>query len=55
VNSHRAAHPTVILGLGQTKSEDDMCVVGYDYRQLTGDTGASLGSFKGRVDAIAPG
>ena len=32
-------------------------VVGYDYRQLTGDSGAGarLGSFKGRVDAIGPG
>jgi hypothetical protein len=32
-------------------------VVGYDYRQLTGDTGsgASLGPFRGRVDAIGPG
>ncbi len=32
-------------------------VVGYDYRQLTGDSGegARLGSFKGRVDAIGPG
>jgi hypothetical protein len=32
-------------------------VVGYDYRQLTGDSGsgATLGSFKGRVDAIGPG
>lgn len=32
-------------------------VVGYDYRQLTGDsgTGAKLGPQKGRVDAIGPG
>ena len=32
-------------------------VVGYDYRQLTGDSGsgARLGPFKGRVDAIGPG
>ena len=32
-------------------------VVGYDYRQLTGDTGsgARLGPFKGSVDAIGPG
>ena len=32
-------------------------VVGYDYRQLTGDsgTGARLGPQKGRVDAIGPG
>jgi hypothetical protein len=32
-------------------------VVGYDYRQLTGDSGsgALLGPFKGRVDAIGPG
>jgi hypothetical protein len=32
-------------------------VVGYDYRQLTGDAGpgAVLGSFKGRVDAVGPG
>lgn len=32
-------------------------IVGYDYRQLTGDSGsgAHLGSFKGRVDAIGPG
>lgn len=31
--------------------------VGYDYRQLTGDsgTGAVLGPFKGKVDAIGPG
>ena len=32
-------------------------IVGYDYRQLTGDSGsgAVLGSFKGRVDAIGAG
>jgi hypothetical protein len=32
-------------------------LVGYDYRQLTGDTGpgAILGPFKGSVDAIGPG
>lgn len=32
-------------------------VVGYDYRQLTGDSGpgAALGSFKGNVDAIGAG
>jgi hypothetical protein len=32
-------------------------VVGYDYRQLTGDSGAGavLGPFKGSVDAIGPG
>lgn len=32
-------------------------VVGYDYRQLTGDSGsgANLGPFKGRVDAVGPG
>jgi hypothetical protein len=32
-------------------------VVGYDYRQLTGDSGAGalLGSFKGSVDAIGAG
>jgi hypothetical protein len=32
-------------------------VVGYDWRQLTGDsgTGARLGAFEGRVDAIGPG
>lgn len=32
-------------------------VVGYNYRQLTGDSGAGavLGDFKGRVDAIGPG
>jgi hypothetical protein len=32
-------------------------VVGYDYRQLTPDSGsgATLGPFKGRVDAIGPG
>ena len=32
-------------------------VVGYDYRQVTGDTGtgATLGPLKGRVDAIGPG
>jgi hypothetical protein len=32
-------------------------VVGYDYRQLTGDSGsgAKLGPFEGRVDAIGPG
>ena len=32
-------------------------VVGYDYRQLTGDSGpgAVLGPFKGNVDAIGPG
>jgi hypothetical protein len=32
-------------------------IVGYDYRQLTGDSGsgALLGSFIGRVDAIGPG
>jgi hypothetical protein len=32
-------------------------VVGYDYRQLTGDSGsgAVLGPMKGRVDAIGPG
>jgi len=29
-------------------------IVGYDYRQITGDTGsgATLGPFKGRVDAV---
>ena len=32
-------------------------VVGYDYRQITGDSGsgAKLGSFEGSVDAIGPG
>jgi hypothetical protein len=32
-------------------------VVGYDWRQITGDsgTGALLGAFEGRVDAIGPG
>jgi hypothetical protein len=32
-------------------------VVGYDYRQITGDSGpgALLGAFKGSVDAIGPG
>jgi len=32
-------------------------VVGYDCRQITGDSGsgAKLGSFEGRVDAIGPG
>jgi hypothetical protein len=32
-------------------------IVGYDYRQITGDTGsgATLGPFKGRVDAIGAG
>ena len=32
-------------------------IVGYDYRQLTGDSGpgADLGPFKSRVDAIGPG
>jgi hypothetical protein len=30
-------------------------VVGYDYRQLTSDSGSALGPFKGRVDAIGPG
>jgi hypothetical protein len=32
-------------------------VVGYDYRQLTGDSGsgARLGPLKGRVDAVGPG
>ena len=30
-------------------------IVGYDYRQLTGDSGSPLGPFKGRVDAIGPG
>jgi hypothetical protein len=32
-------------------------IVGYDYRQLTGDSGsgAKLGPFEGRVDAIGPG
>ena len=31
-------------------------VVGYDYRQLTGDSaGARLGPFEGSVDAIGPG
>jgi hypothetical protein len=32
-------------------------VVGYDYRQLTGDSGSGdrIGPFKGRVDAIGPG
>jgi hypothetical protein len=32
-------------------------VVGYDYRQITGDSGsgATLGPFMGRVDAIGPG
>lgn len=32
-------------------------IVGYDFRQLTGDTGtgAVLGPFKGKVDAIGPG
>jgi hypothetical protein len=31
-------------------------VVGYDYRQVTGDSGpgAILGQFKSRVDAIGP-
>lgn len=31
-------------------------IVGYDYQQITGDTGsgATLGPFKGRVDALAP-
>jgi hypothetical protein len=30
---------------------------GYDYRQITGDSGSGdvLGPFKGRVDAISPG
>jgi len=32
-------------------------VVGYDYRQITGDSGSGdkLGPFMGRVDAIGPG
>ena len=32
-------------------------IVGYDYRQVTADTGsgAKFGSFEGRVDAIGPG
>jgi hypothetical protein len=32
-------------------------VVGYDYRQFTGDSGSGdlLGPFKGRVDAVGPG
>jgi hypothetical protein len=32
-------------------------VVGYDYRQLNGDSGSGdpLGPFKGRVDAVGPG
>ena len=32
-------------------------VVGYDYRQITGDSGsgAKLGPFEGSVDAIGPG
>jgi hypothetical protein len=32
-------------------------IVGYNYRQITGDSGpgATLGSFKGQVDAIGPG
>ena len=32
-------------------------VVGYDYRQITGDSGsgAKLGSFEGSVDAVGPG
>jgi hypothetical protein len=32
-------------------------LVGYDYRQLTGDSGsgANFGAFKGQVDAIGPG
>jgi hypothetical protein len=31
--------------------------VGYDWRQITGDSGAGalLGAFEGRVDAIGPG
>lgn len=40
----REIAPGVVLG-----------VVGYDYRQLTGDSGSVLGPFKGRVDAIGPG
>ncbi len=30
-------------------------VVGYDYRQLTGDSGGLLGAFEGQVDAIGAG
>jgi hypothetical protein len=30
-------------------------VVGYDYRQLTDDSGGALGAFKGSVDAIGAG
>jgi hypothetical protein len=30
-------------------------VVGYDYRQVTGDSGGRIGPFKGSVDAIGPG
>jgi hypothetical protein len=30
-------------------------VVGYDYRQVTGDSGGRIGPFKGRVDAVGPG
>ncbi len=29
--------------------------VGYDYRQLTGDSGSARAPFKGRVDAVGPG
>jgi hypothetical protein len=40
----RELAPGVVLG-----------IVGYDYRQLTPDSGSVLGPFKGRVDAIGPG
>jgi hypothetical protein len=42
----RECAPGLVLGL-----------VGYDYRQLTGDSGAgaTLGSFKGNVDAVGAG
>jgi hypothetical protein len=40
----REISPGVVLG-----------IVGYDYRQLTPDSGSALGPFKGRVDAIGPG
>ncbi|MGE5511514.1 MAG: transporter [Bacteroidota bacterium] len=30
-------------------------MVGYDYRQLTGDSGSAPGPFKGSVDAIGAG
>jgi hypothetical protein len=40
----RELAPGVLLG-----------IVGYDYRQLTADSGSALGPFKGRVDAIGPG